>query len=201
MKITVLKLHRYLAIPLLLPLFLASTTGIAYRLGRSWFGLGDSFGNWMMTIHEGRFLGQSWVPFYVASVGLGSLMLVASGAALWYRLRRGRSAKLPLDRKMHRLVAPFILLPLVISASTGVAYRLSTTWLGFSGREVRFLLFLHQGSYLGPALRPFYVLLLGAGLLMLLVTGAQMLRPARARKKLQQLEKSLKFGQSLGRSS
>ncbi len=191
MKINVLKLHRHLAIPLLLPLFLTSTTGIAYRLGRSWFGLGDSFGNWMMAIHEGRFLGESWVPFYVASIGIGLLMLVASGAALWYRLQRRVPAKLPQERKIHRLLAPIALLPLVISASTGVAYRLSTTWLGLSGREVRFLLSLHQGSYLGSALRPFYVLLVGAGLLMLLVTGVQMLRLARPRRKLQQLEKFL----------
>ncbi len=194
MKINVLKLHRYLAIPLVLPLLLISTTGIAYRLGRSWFGLGDSFGDWMMAIHEGRFLGKSWVPFYVASVGLGLLMLVGTGAALWYRLQRRWPAKLPQERKVHRLLAPLLLLPLVISASTGVAYCLSTTWLGFSRREVRFLLFLHQGSYLGPALRPFYVLLVGAGLLMLLVTCVQMLRPARIRKKLQQPEN---FGQPL----
>ncbi len=196
MKINVLKLHRHLAIPLLLPLFLATATGIAYRLGRSWFGLGNSFGNLMMAIHEGRFLGQSWVAFYVASVGLGLLMLVASGAALWYRLQRRLPAKLPQERKIHRLLAPIALLPLVISASTGVAYRLSTAWLGFSEREVIFLLHLHQGSYLGSALRPFYVLLVGASLLMLLVTGAQMLRPAHTKKKLQQPEKSLKIGQS-----
>jgi hypothetical protein len=71
----------------------------------------------------------------------------------------------------------------MVSAGTGIAYRLSITWLGFSEEQVQFLMTLHQGSYLGPALRPFYVLLVGAGLFTMLLTGVQMLGLVRRRKK------------------
>ncbi len=136
-----------------------------------------------MTIHEGRFLGEPLVPFYVALVGLGLLTLIGSGAALWSRFRGRSPAKLPPERQMHRFLAPIALLPLVVSASTGLAYRLSITWLGFSEERVKFLMTLHQGSYLGSVLRPFYVLLVGAGLFTMLLTGVQMLGLVRRRGK------------------
>ena len=165
------------------PLLLTGISGIAYRLGRSWLGLPKSFGQAMMTIHEGRFLGEPLVPFYVALVGLGLLALIGSGAVLWSRFRGRSPAKLAPERNIHRFLAPIALLPLMVSAGTGIAYRLSITWLGFSEEQVQFLMTLHQGSYLGPALRPFYVLLVGAGLFTMLLTGVQMLGLVRRRKK------------------
>lgn len=79
-----------------------------------------------------------------------------------------------LVRKLHRTVAPIVLLPLLVTITTGVTYRLSKDWFGFSRDQVHFLMTLHEGEYLGPTLEPFYVLLNGLGLLWMLVTGSVM---------------------------
>ena len=71
----------------------------------------------------------------------------------------------------------------MVSAGTGIAYRLSINWLGVSEDQVKFLLKLHEGAYLGSSLRPFYVLLIGAGLLIMLWTGVQMLGLARRKRR------------------
>lgn len=54
------KLHRKIAPIVFIPLMLSAVTGIAYRVGKSWFGLSKGFGNGMMMLHEGRFLGEPW---------------------------------------------------------------------------------------------------------------------------------------------
>jgi hypothetical protein len=38
---------------------------------------------------------------------------------------------------------------------------------------------IHQGSWLGPVLRPYYILLLGLGLFWLIGTGIRMIRSTR----------------------
>ena len=79
-----------------------------------------------------------------------------------------------LVRTLHRTLAPIVLLPLLITVTTGVIYRLSKDWFGFSRDQVHFLMTLHEGEYLGPTLEPIYVLLNGLGLLWMLVTGSIM---------------------------
>jgi hypothetical protein len=76
-----------------------------------------------------------------------------------------------LVRQLHRTVAPIVLLPLLITMTTGVIYRLSKDWFGLSRDQVHFLMTLHEGEYLGPTLEPIYVLLNGLGLLWMLITG------------------------------
>lgn len=80
----------------------------------------------------------------------------------------------PLIRKLHRTLAPFVLLPLLITVTTGVGYRLSKDWFGLSRDQVHFLMTIHEGEYLGKTLEPFYVLLNGLGLLWMLTTGGIM---------------------------
>jgi uncharacterized iron-regulated membrane protein len=63
---------------------------------------------------------------------------------------------------------------LLLSASTGVAYRLGRAWFGISNEQASVLMNLHQGSYFGAVGRPIYVLLVGLGLVILLITGIQM---------------------------
>lgn len=82
-------------------------------------------------------------------------------------------AKLTL-RKLHRLLAPIVLLPLFVTVTTGVAYRLGKSWFGLSRDDVHFLMVIHEGEYLGQQLEPVYVLLNGLGLLFMLATGASM---------------------------
>lgn len=77
-------------------------------------------------------------------------------------------------RKIHRSLAPFVLLPLFLTVSTGVTYRLAKDWFGLSRDQVHFLMTIHEGEYFGSTLEPVYVLLNGLGLLWMLVTGGGM---------------------------
>lgn len=63
------------------------------------------------------------------------------------------------------------MLPLILTAITGVVYRLSKDWFGLSRDQVHFLMSIHEGEYLGHTLEPFYVLLNGLGLVWMLITG------------------------------
>lgn len=89
-------------------------------------------------------------------------------------------------RKWHRTIAPIVLLPLLITVTTGVTYRLSKDWFGLTRDQVHFLMSLHEGEYFGDTFKSFYVLLNGLGLLWMLVTGGVML--------FQSLKKSNFFG-------
>ncbi|TCD56303.1 PepSY domain-containing protein [Synechococcus sp. BS55D] len=78
-------------------------------------------------------------------------------------------------RQWHRWLAPFVLLPLLLTVGSGVGYRLARDWAGFSRDQVHWLMVLHEGEWLGPKLEPVLVLLNGLGLLWMLITGATML--------------------------
>ncbi|GAB4201876.1 MAG: hypothetical protein Fur006_54860 [Coleofasciculaceae cyanobacterium] len=170
------KLHRQTAPILFIPLLLTAFTGVAYRIGRSWFGLPKEFGNFMMLLHEGRFLGKPLVPIYVLLVGLGLLGMIISGIALIKQRKKVATSKtLKLnERKLHRVIAPIAFLPFAVNAITGISYRLGKAWFGLSSDQVNFLLKIHQGSYLGSALKPIYVLLVGVSLITMILTGIQM---------------------------
>ena len=77
-------------------------------------------------------------------------------------------------RRLHATMAPFVFLPLLITVTTGVAYRLGKSWLGLTRDQVHFLMVIHEGEYLGKMFEPIYVLLNGLGLLWLLATGGIM---------------------------
>lgn len=75
-------------------------------------------------------------------------------------------------RTIHGTLAPFVLLPLLVTVTTGVAYRLSKDWFGLQRDQVHWLMSIHEGEYLGHALEPVYVLMNGLGLLWMLITGS-----------------------------
>lgn len=77
-------------------------------------------------------------------------------------------------RKLHRAVAPIVLLPMFITVLTGVTYRIGKSWFGLSRDQVHFLMVIHEGEYFGQVLEPVYVLLNGLGLLWMLITGSVM---------------------------
>ena len=77
-------------------------------------------------------------------------------------------------RQLHRWVSPFVLLPLLITLTTGMAYRLLKDWAGLERDQVHWLMALHEGEWLGPQLEPAVVLLNGIGLLWMLITGGAM---------------------------
>lgn len=74
-------------------------------------------------------------------------------------------------RKFHRTLAPIIFLPLFLTALTGVAYRVANSWFRAPEEVGEFLMYIHQGTFLGRDLRVFYVLLNALGVSAMLVTG------------------------------
>jgi hypothetical protein len=172
------RFHRKLAPIIIIPLLLSAFSGIAYRIGRSWFGLSDNFGDFMMVIYEGKFLGKPLVPVYVLLVGVGLIAIIVTGVSMIRKRKKysqSESISVKLNaRLLHGSLTPVFFLPLLVSASTGIIYRLGTAWLGLSAEQAEFFLSIHQGSYLGKDLRTLYVLVVGLGLLAIIATGIQM---------------------------
>ncbi|MGB6219513.1 PepSY domain-containing protein [Haloferula sp.] len=164
-------LHRRLALWLVAPLLVSLITGILYRVGRSWFGMEKPTGQKILDFHTGMVLGESASMIYTAFTGLGLLVLALSGARLLLRSRASRGA-----RGRHRLAAWALLIPLIATSVTGLGYHFGGHWFGWDESTLKLLMNIHQGSWLGPVLRPFYILFVGGGLLMLIVTGVAMLR-------------------------
>lgn len=82
-------------------------------------------------------------------------------------------------RRLHADLAPLVLLPLLLTVSTGLAYRLLRDWGGLAKDQTHVLMVLHEGEWLrhwlGPAGETLYVLLNALGLLLMLATGTSML--------------------------
>lgn len=81
-------------------------------------------------------------------------------------------------RQWHAALAPFVLLPLLLTVSTGMGYRLLRDWGGVDRDGAHGLMALHEGEWLrawvGPIGETLYVLLNGLGLLWMLASGAGM---------------------------
>ncbi|WP_066345889.1 hypothetical protein [Geminocystis sp. NIES-3708] len=82
------KLHRKFAPIVFLPIFLTAFTGVFYRVARSWFGASDEFGEMILFIHQGEFLGKDLRVFYVLLNGLGLIAMVISGIVMSGIFRR-----------------------------------------------------------------------------------------------------------------
>ena len=172
------RLHRRLAPLLAAPLLLAAVTGVVGRLGRSWFGLPKALAEQLFAIHAGGFLVEPLEPLYVLAMGLGLVALLVTGA----QLLRAQACRRPArgERRLHSRLALVALLPLLITAVSGLLFRLLDTWTSLPLASFRWLMVLHQGGWLGPQLKPVYVLLVGLGLVGLLLTGLQMVAGRRA---------------------
>ena len=175
MRVEFHKLHRQLALILFLPLLASALTGVAYRLGKSLFKIPNLVENVLMTIHQGEYLGKRLVPIYILLIGLGVVGMSLTGINLLARGSSDRAEQTKLTtRSIHRLLGLILLLPLSISAETGIAYRLARDWFDMSSEQVKFLLEIHQGLYLGTTFSAFYVPLLGSSLVALLIAGIKM---------------------------
>lgn len=169
------KLHRQVAPIVFLPLLLSALTGIGYRIGRNWFNISDGVAEFFLTIHEGRYLGQPLVPVYVLLVGLGLVGMIVTGLVMIKRKPKISQFRSKRDKRwFHHILAVIAFLPLLVTSLTGIGYRLGKAWFGLSNQQASILLRIHQGSYLGSTFKPVYVLLVGAGLVGLLITGIQM---------------------------
>ena len=85
------------------------------------------------------------------------------------------SSPLVRARELHRAIAPFVMLPLLVTVTSGVGYRLARDWFGLGREQVHWLMTLHEGEWLGSTLEPFVVLLNALGLVGMLITGGAVL--------------------------
>jgi len=170
------KLHRQVAPIIFIPLLLSALTGVAYRLAESWFGIEGDAAEIFMVIHQGSYLGKELRPFYVLLLASGVIGLIVTGLTMTKFLggaHERQGAKLDF-RKVHRIAAPIVFLPLAVSTVTGVIYRVGRTWFKMPKEVGKVFLNIHQGEYFGEFLMPIYVLLVGCGAILLLVTGLNM---------------------------
>ena len=58
-------------------------------------------------------------------------------------------------RRLHRRLAPLLLLPLLVAALTGVVARLGRSWFGMPRSVARTLFSIHEGGFLGEPLVAF----------------------------------------------
>lgn len=77
-------------------------------------------------------------------------------------------------RKLHRILAPILFLPFLLTAITGIIYRISETFFAMPEQVAETLLAIHQGAFLGEKIVPIYVFLNGLGMIGMLVTGIVM---------------------------
>jgi uncharacterized iron-regulated membrane protein len=180
---------------LLVPLLaVTAITGLTYRVGRNWFEMSDATGKVIRSIHEGAYLGEAIAPLYVLLTGGGLLLLIVSGVTMWRRsafpVGRGKAvsggAKAHRPRRtvrwFHRIASIVLALPLAVTALTGIGFRLTQAWLGWPKEQAQWLLDVHQGTLLfGKDYRVYYVLVTGVALLLMLATGAKLLRLSRGR--------------------
>jgi hypothetical protein len=100
------KLHRNIAPILFLPLLIGSLTGIAYRLGRSWFGMTSEQAEIFLVLHQGDYLGSFLKPIYVRLVGVGLAVMLFSGIRISGTFTRDRlclnSAIAAIDCRQYR---------------------------------------------------------------------------------------------------
>ena len=85
-------------------------------------------------------------------------------------------------RTFHRQVSPWIFALLIVSATTGMIYRLGRAWFGMTKPTGNAVLHVHTGEWISPAIAPYYMLVVGGGLLALLITGSFLLWQSRAKK-------------------
>jgi len=171
------KLHRQIGLIIFIPLLLTAITGVIYRLAESWFGIEGDATKIFMVIHQGSYLGKELRPFYVLLLALGTIGIIVSGLMMikFLGANRPERAGAKLDfRKVHRLAAPIIFLPLAVSTLTGLIYRIGRSWFKMSDEVGEIFLNIHQGEYLGDVLMPIYVLFVGLGAIMMLVSGINM---------------------------
>ena len=80
--VRVRELHQCIAPFVLLPLFVTVCSGVGYRLARDWFGASREQVHWLMTLHEGEWLGPTLEPIVVLMNAVGLLWMLITGLAL-----------------------------------------------------------------------------------------------------------------------
>ena len=74
--------HRWIAPFVLLPLLTSVITGLTYRLARDWGGLSRDQAHWLMSLHEGEWLGPELEPVVVLLNALGVIWMLFTGGGM-----------------------------------------------------------------------------------------------------------------------
>lgn len=163
-------LHRKISIWLALPLLVSAMTGVAYRIGRSWFGMSSHTGGEILSIHSWDWLGKAGSMTVIWVVGCGLLFLCWSAAQMLWGSGRRVFQSPQKNRLWHRLIGAFLLIPLAASAISGIAYRTGEVF-DISEDTLDLLMSIHEGDWLGKEIKPFYILVLGLGLALIIISG------------------------------
>ena len=163
-------LHRKISLWLVPFLLVSAATGVTYRIGRAWFGMSSKSGGDVLSIHTWDWLGNVPSLAILWVVGSGLLFLCFSGLQMLWQSRKRLFHSPQKFRVFHRLAGAMFVLPLMATAVTGIAYKTGEA-CDFSDETLDFLMVIHEGAWLGNALKPYYVLLLGGGMLWLVISG------------------------------
>ncbi len=71
--------HKALAPWVFLPLFISSITGLLYRVSKDLLGYSREQVHWLMSLHEGEWLGDNGELIYVILNSLGVLWMLVTG--------------------------------------------------------------------------------------------------------------------------
>ena len=75
--------HKSLAPWVFLPLFLSSITGLFYRISKDLLGYSRDDVHWLMSIHEGEWLGENGELIYVILNSLGLIWMLVTGLQMF----------------------------------------------------------------------------------------------------------------------
>ena len=75
-------MHRWVAPFVLLPLLTSVISGTSYRVIRDWFGVSRDDAHWLMSLHEGEWLGPQLEPVVVVLNAIGVFWLLVTGAGM-----------------------------------------------------------------------------------------------------------------------
>jgi hypothetical protein len=92
-------IHHRLAPWLFILLALSAITGLAYRVGKKWFGVDKEAGIFLMSLHTGEWAGSVFSTLQILTAGLGLLILLGSGAAMFVKSKSRQPMRLS-----HRLL-------------------------------------------------------------------------------------------------
>ena len=79
--------HKALAPWVFLPLFISSITGLLYRFSKDLLGFSREQVHWLMSLHEGEWLGDNGELIYVILNSLGVLWMLITGSVSYTHLR------------------------------------------------------------------------------------------------------------------
>ena len=151
-------------------------TGMAFRLGRSWFDLDSRKGGVLLSLHSWDWLGGWGSLAMLVLLGSGIVLLITSAISMLWQTRKKLFQSPQAFRLVHRLLGLVLLLPLAVSVVTGVAYRVVELRDG-SDETLDFLMDLHTGGWIGRGVSPYYIAVLGIAVLGLSFTGWKVGRP------------------------